>query len=143
MGVDVPDDYEIDLNLDGGVTLDGDMQIDSDLRIRELPRIEIGVTEIPEVQIGITRIPKIKLGVDPVDLSIRLKEIPSIRMHLPAQFRVGMSLLGRELMAISLCGEAQVITEDYVPNPCEDCSPGNEKAEAENLSVIGLVNRDG
>ncbi len=57
----------------------------------------------------------------PVDLSVRLKEFPSIRAHLPADFHLALCLLGFELASINLCGEAQAITEPYRPNPCEEC----------------------
>jgi len=52
---------------------------------------------------------------------VRLKEIPSIRTHVPALFTLGLSVLGYELLCAKLCGEAQVITEPYHPNPCEHC----------------------
>ena len=52
---------------------------------------------------------------------MRIKEIPNIRAHLPADFSVGLSLMGMELMCVRLCGEAQVITEPYLPNACERC----------------------
>jgi hypothetical protein len=57
------------------------------------------------------------------DLNLRIREIPSIRAHVPAHFRLGFSVLGVELAALELCGEAQVITEPYVANPCERCGP--------------------
>jgi hypothetical protein len=131
MSVDIPSEYTIDLTLDGGVTLDG--SLDSNIRADvQLPT---------QYGIGITEIPKIQLGVDPVDLSLRLKEIPAIRAHLPANFKVGLSLLGMELLAIRLCGEAQVITEDYVANPCEVC--GTAARQVPGLNRIDLVNGDG
>lgn len=52
---------------------------------------------------------------------MRLKEFPSIRAHIPALFSLGLSILGFELVCARLCGEAQVITEPYEPNPCEHC----------------------
>lgn len=52
---------------------------------------------------------------------MRIKEIPSIRTHVPALFTLGLSVLGYELLCARLCGEAQVITEPYEPNPCEHC----------------------
>lgn len=123
--VDIPDEYTIDLNLAGGVTIDG------------VPtEFGIGIREIPQISLGITQLPKVQLGLDPVDLSLRLKEFPAIRAHLPANFKVGLALLGVELMAIRLCGEAQVITEDYVPNPCEVCGSGRQDAR---LSSINLT----
>jgi hypothetical protein len=114
--VDIPDEYTIDLTLAGGVTLDG------------LPtEFGIGIRQIPQINLGVTQIPKIQLGVDPIDLSLRLKEFPAIRAHLPANFKVGLALLGVELLAIRLCGEAQIITEDYVPGPCEICGGGDRQ----------------
>ncbi|WP_299740848.1 hypothetical protein [uncultured Roseobacter sp.] len=139
MGVDIPDDYEIDLNLSGGATIDGDLSVDSDIRVRELPTIELRVRELPEIRIGVTEIPKVQLGLDPVDLSLRIKEIPAIRAHLPANFKVGLSLLGNELLCINLCGEAQVITEDYKPNPCEICGPVGSTTNAR--EIAGSANR--
>jgi hypothetical protein len=67
------------------------------------------------------------IELKPVDISIRLKEFPSIRVHLPVDYRVGFALLGHELMSVRLCGQGQVITEPYVPNPCE-CRPGRAGA---------------
>jgi hypothetical protein len=41
-------------------------------------------------------------------------------MHLPADFKVGVAVLGLELLTVRLCGEAQVITEPYERNEvCE------------------------
>jgi hypothetical protein len=54
-------------------------------------------------------------------IEIRLTELPSIRAHLPVDMGVCMSLFGVDLMAVRLCGEAQMITEPYRPNPCERC----------------------
>lgn len=138
--IEIPDEYTIDLTLAGGVTLDG-LPTEYGIGIREIPQINLGITEIPQINLGITQIPKIQLGVDPLELSLRLKEIPAIRAHLPANFKVGLALLGVELMAIRLCGEAQVITEDYVPNPCEVCGGGGR--EDPRLSSINLAHADG
>jgi len=78
----------------------------------------IYVEKIPHIQIGID---PITVTLNPVDVNVRIKEFPSIRAHIPADFSVGLSLLGMELLTVRLCGEAQVITEPYAPNPCETC----------------------
>lgn len=57
--------------------------------------------------------------VRPIDFSLRLKEIPAIRAHLPLDYRVGLTLLGAELLSVRLCGQGQVITEPYEASPCE------------------------
>jgi hypothetical protein len=59
--------------------------------------------------------------LNPVTLNLAITEIPEIRGHLPADFCVGLSVMGVELLSIRLCGEAQIITEPYKPNPCERC----------------------
>src|SRR6266508_7052539 len=82
----------------------------------ELPKIQIGLDPITIEPLTVNPI-----TINPLDVSIRLKEIPSIRTHVPANFSVGVSMLGYELFCVRLCGEAQVITEPYDPNPCEIC----------------------
>lgn len=89
--------------------------------LEKLPTISLSVEKLPAIHLSIDNIPKIQLGVDPVE--IRLTEFPSIRGHLPADFNVGLSVMGMELMNVRLCGEAQIITEPYRPNPCEVCGP--------------------
>ena len=79
-----------------------DIPTDFSIRVKELAPIEIKPIEIR-----------------PLDLSIRLKEIPSVRGHLPLNYKVGLTLLGREVACVSLCGQGQFITEPYVPYPCE------------------------
>jgi hypothetical protein len=108
--------------------------------ITEIPKISIGLDALTieplSVSAAITEIPKISIGVDPLtiepltiepvtitvnplELSIGITELPSIRVHLPAHFTAALSILGHELFCARLCGEAQVITEPYEPNPCE------------------------
>lgn len=86
----------------------------------------LGVDVPTSYDFDLTHIPKISIGLDPItinplEVSVRLKEIPSIRTHVPANFTVGLSVLGYDVACVRLCGEAQVITEPYVPNPCEHC----------------------
>jgi hypothetical protein len=87
-----------------------------DLKITEIGTMgPLTLAGIPDTySVGISSLP---------DLNVRIREIPSIRAHVPANFRLGFSVLGVELAALQLCGEAQVITEPYVPNPCERCAP--------------------
>lgn len=121
----------------GPVTIDG-IPNSFDLSVKELPKItigvdplSIGVTQLPKVEVGVdplsvavTELPKITVGLDPItieplDLNLAITKIPDVRAHFPANFTVGMSVLGLELFAVRLTGEAQVITEPYQPNPCE------------------------
>jgi hypothetical protein len=52
-------------------------------------------------------------------MSFRLKEVPSIRAHFPLDYKVCFGFLGIEIASVHFCGQAQFITEPYVPNPCE------------------------
>jgi hypothetical protein len=92
----------------------------------------------------VEKLPKIQIGVDPVELSIRLKEIPSVRAHVPADFSLGVSILGIDLVCFRLCGEAQVITEPYRPNPCERCGPdpGRTVQNVPGISAAPVLARD-
>ena len=90
------------------------------LRLTQLPDVNIRIKEMPEVRLAITEIPKIYMDTNS-KMDIHLKEIPDIRMHLPANFTVGFSILGLQLFSIDLCGEAQVITEKYRPSRLEIC----------------------
>jgi hypothetical protein len=107
MSVKIPSHFDIgfnvDLDLDGGIDVgiptsyNINIPTDFSMRVKELAPIEI----------------------KPIDLSIRIKEIPAIRGHFPLNYKIGFNLLGRELACIQLCGAGQVITEPYVPYPCE------------------------
>jgi hypothetical protein len=83
----------------------------------------INVEKLPKIFFGIDplTINPLTLHLDPLDLNVSIKELPSMRTHVPADFTIGLSLLGIEFLAVHLCGEAQVITEPYRPNPCEIC----------------------
>jgi len=91
----------------------------------------LGVDIPTSYSFDITHIPKISIGLDPItvnplDVSVRIKEVPSLRTHVPANFTLGLSLLGYDIACLRLCGEAQVINEPYVPNPCEHCGRVHE-----------------
>jgi hypothetical protein len=130
-----------------------------DVDVADLPTVDVDVVDLPTVDVDVASLPDLRISeIGPMgpltlagipdrytvaisslpDLNLRIKEIPSIRAHVPANFRLGLSLLGVELAALHLCGEAQVITEPYVPNPCERCGaprqPGLQPAA--NVSAV-------
>ncbi|MGQ0649318.1 MAG: hypothetical protein ACT4P7_17335 [Gemmatimonadaceae bacterium] len=118
MGVDIPQPFHS--VLDGPVTVAG-IPSSFSIGITTIPALHLNVDFLPVLHLAIDNIPKINLGVDPVEL--RMTQFPNIRGHLPADFNVGFSLFGMDIANIRLCGEAQIITEPYHPNPCEVCSP--------------------
>jgi len=111
---------DVDLSGDVGVDLSGDVGVglgfDNHLGVDIPTSYSIDIKSIPKISIGLDPI-----TINPLDLSIRIKEIPSIRTHVPANFTLGLSVLGYDLACVRLCGEAQVITEPYQPNRCEHC----------------------
>ena len=94
---------------------------------------EFGITihePIPKIQMGIDPVTLNPLNatitlnpvtLNPVNLNLAVTELPETRAHLPADFTVGLSLLGMDLLTVRLCGEAQMISEAYKAGPCERC----------------------
>jgi len=135
-GTTIPTDYTYSIG-GTGTTLHVDYDLDN-IHVKELPALQVGVTAFPEVtansniaikelppvvstvtttsSIAITEIPPITSN-----LNIAVTQIPEQRVHYPAHYQLGFSLLGMEIWSLSLCGEAQVINEKYVPRRTEVC----------------------
>jgi hypothetical protein len=104
--------------------LNVDLDVVGPVEVSGIPSTyHINLDHVPKIQIGLDALTINPITLNPVDVSVRLKEFPSIRTHIPADFRFGLSVLGFQLVCLRVCGEAQVITEPYVPNPCERCEP--------------------
>lgn len=91
--------------------------------------VDVSIKEIPHVQIGLDPITVEPLTVNlgPIELNLAIKEIPSVRVHLPLHFGLGLSILGHDLLSARVAGEAQIITELYEPNACEHCEGDAKK----------------
>lgn len=111
--VTIPSSYDIDTSLSGGVTTTLGGAVTTNINVTNLPKIQLGVDPV-----------KSSLELAPVQVAMRLEKVPDTRIHLPADFSIGLSLLGMQVLCVRLCGEAQVITEPYTPNPCERCGGG-------------------
>ena len=69
-----------------------DFGIDLGLDIHGIPtEYGISIHELPPIKIELAPI-----EIKPLDFSLRLKEIPSIRAHFPLDFKVGFGLFGTE-----------------------------------------------
>ena len=123
MSVKIPSTLGIDLDLDG----DFDVNIPTTyaISIADLPQVDIKLQPLDitlrplDINVRPLDINLRPLEIKPIDVSLRLKEIPSIRAHFPLNYKLGFSLLGRELAGINLCGQGQFITEPYQAYPCE------------------------
>jgi hypothetical protein len=81
---------------------------------------DLDLSGIPsDFTLAVTDLPSIR--IEPLDVSLAITKIPSIRTHIPSTYTIGLSVLGYELVALRLCGETQLITEPFRPNPCEIC----------------------
>jgi hypothetical protein len=108
MSLNIPSHFDLDLGLD--------------LDLHGIPtNYSFAITQLPKINVGLDPMTfKVEpLEIKPLDMSFRLKEIPSVRVHFPVDYRVAVGFLGIELACVRLCGQSQVITEPYVPNPCE------------------------
>jgi hypothetical protein len=125
-------DLTIDSNLAGTVNsiVSGSMGAVGPVTLAGLPdHYTISINQLPKIEIGVDplesklTVAPLSLSIAPIETSISIKEIPSVRTHLPANYSLALSLFGIEVAAVHLCGEGQVITEPYRPNPCEICAP--------------------
>jgi hypothetical protein len=131
-----------------------------DVDVDDLPTVDVDVIDLPTVDVDVNSLPNLEISeigpVGPVtlagipdhytvaisslpDLNVRIREIPNIRAHIPANFRLGLSVLGVELAALNLCGEAQVITEPFVPNPCERCGAPRTGATVQQTDITAVL----
>ncbi len=101
------------------VTLKFDDQLDVDLL--GIPTdFDLDLSGIPsDFSLDVTNLPNIK--IEPLEVSLAITSIPSIRTHIPSTYTIGLSILGYELVSLRLCGETQLITEPFRANPCEVC----------------------
>ncbi len=127
-------DLEIDSNLSGsvGTSVSGTFGAVGPVTLSGIPdTYTIKVPEIDKIESNV-KLEPVQLNLGPIQTSVSIKEIPSTRVHLPANYCVGFSLFGTELAAIRLCGEGMVVIEPYKPNPCEICDvpPGKPAVTA-------------
>jgi len=117
VGVSIPQPFDSNVSGSIGASISGSLGAVGPVTVAGIPdTFHINIDKLPKIQLGVD-----PLTLNPVTLNLAITEIPSIRGHLPADFCVGLSVLGMELLSIRLCGEAQIITEPYKPNPCERC----------------------
>jgi hypothetical protein len=124
MGADVtiPSSYNIHLYPEKTMPIDVDLQTVGNGLEASLSSWPDNTLKLGDMNVHVKELPTLSLSVEKLpDINLRLKEIPDTRAHLPAHFEVGFSILGLKLFSISLCGEAQLITEKYVPHRLELC----------------------
>jgi hypothetical protein len=118
VGIDIPQPFVTKIaGPIGPVTVDG-IPDTFHLNVDTIPKIQLGIDPVTLNPVTLNPV-QATVSLTPVDVTMRIDRIPDVRAHLPADFTLGICLLGMQVMAVRLCGEAQVITEPYVPGPCE------------------------
>jgi hypothetical protein len=139
VGVSIPTSFDVNADVSGslGATIGGSLGAIGPVTVAGIPNpMHVALDSLPQIDLKLEpvsleikpltlELKPVSLSLAPVDFNIAIKEMPSIRAHLPADFSVGLSLLGMDVLCVRLCGEAQVITEKYVANPCERCGDAN------------------
>src|SRR5215216_2377633 len=95
-----------------------------DVDVADLPTVDVNVLDLPPVDVDVNSLPDLRItDVGPVgpvtlagipsnfsvgvtslpDVNLHIREIPSVRAHIPANFRLGFSIFGVELAALHLC----------------------------------------
>lgn len=97
------------------------------ITVREpLPKITLGIDPLTLNPVTLNPV-EATVALKPVELNLSVKELPETRTHLPADFTIGLSVLGMQLLGVRICGEAQLVSEAYAPNPCERCGGVNHR----------------
>jgi hypothetical protein len=135
---DIPDEYTIhqrfDTPINIGTTLSGGVRTElaGGLRTEMAGGVSMTLLGDParpvstkmDVAVEMTNLPKFSMG-DILNLIAAMKKT-SMRVRMPVQMNFGMSLFpfnlfGVDVVQFSICGEPQVIVDDYVPNAYERC----------------------
>lgn len=149
MSVDIPNPMGIDIYGDVPVALSGSVGISGvpdtfHLDVQHVPKLSIGIEKLSigvdplALSLSVRELPKIQVGVDKLNIGLALVEFPSVRAHLPANFKLAFRLFNIDVACVEMCGEAQVITEPYVPHPAERC-PQDGTHRARGVSAEGAV----
>ncbi len=127
----IPQDYNINTNLSGGVAthvdgnittnLTGGLTTDSTAKIigdkqQPVATLLIGDPKQPvatDSKVEILNLPRFTLQ--------DIKDMLKVRVRIPNYSQVCFKLFGQEFFTICLNGESQVITEPYIPNALERC----------------------
>lgn len=85
-----------------------------------------------DVAMKMTNLPEFKL--EDIFALIRTMKETKMRMRMPVNLNFGISvfpfnLFGVDVVQFSICGEPQVIIDDYVPNAYERCAVECEPCE--------------
>ena len=119
--------FDIDSHIDGGLTstlagafgaqhsgslntiVSGKLETDNVLQLKGDANSPVATDN----KIEIVNLPKFTLQ--------DIKDMMKVRVHVPNYSNICFKVLGVEMFSVCVSGEAQVITEPYIPNAAERC----------------------
>jgi hypothetical protein len=117
--VDTTIDGGLDTNLQGGFTathagslntiVSGKLETDNVLKLTGDPKEPVST----DSKIEVLNLPRFTLQ--------DIKDMMKVRVHIPNYSNVCFKMFGVEMFSIGMNGEAQIITEPYVPTSAEKC----------------------
>ena len=149
--VDIDQPFELDVEIDMGLDnvkmdmgLDNvkmDMGLDAvkvDMGL-DAVKVDMGLDDV-KVDMGLDDV-KVDMGLDNINvcMSFAIKEFPSMRVHFPIDFALGIKMLGMEVLGFNICGKAMVLTEDnprtMFYTPTRKRHDKSHKRENDNIKV--------
>ena len=112
---DIPQPFKMDLTHAAPFDVDVDAALSGGVRTEVAGALETKLSG------GIDTNSKVDLLNLPHFTLQDIKDMMKVRMHIPNYSTICFKMLGMELFSICIGGEAQVITEPYVPNAAERC----------------------
>ena len=84
-----------------------------------------------------------RLTFDELITTIKTITTPTLRIHFPIGLNFAFSffplnVLGYDAATFSICGEQQIITEEFVPNRFERCDVDCETIECEPITAVSI-----
>jgi hypothetical protein len=112
------DDVNVDLGLD-------DIKVALGLKIDEIKADLKTRLTVDELKAELAASVK---ELAPIFFNFLWKEIPIVKIGFPHRYRLGLTVCGKELLAVTFCGESEIITEK---NLCGEGGCGNGQAEVQ------------
>jgi hypothetical protein len=129
----IPQTYWLHPDITGGMALDtqlngtlntnvnGSLNSTVNAKLTGDPAQPLATLLIGDAQRPVATDSKIELVNLPKFTLKDIQDMMKVRVSIPNYQQICFKLLGMELFSICMNGEAQVITEPYVPNPLERC----------------------
>ncbi len=121
ISVDTKLDGNLNTTLGGTLTLAGGISTTNSAKLTGDPAQPIATLLIGDPNKPVATDSKIEILNLPRFTLQDIKDMMKVRVHIPNYSQICFKVLGQEFFSICINGEAQVITEPYIPNAAERC----------------------